>query len=103
MRTLEIFKKIGLVILLMFAGVSVSQADVRVGGITLNSEYSVSGGRLNVTNLAAPTKFKCRVDLSRTMLGTSTNYADGTCTVTIVYRLVATGAGNEIVVSALTP
>lgn len=94
MRNLEVIKRICLLVLIIFTSVLASKASVMVNGIAVNPEYAV-GGRLNVTNPAAPLNFKFRVNLSRSLVfGSITDYTDGTATITLV-----TGLNNEIQVS----
>lgn len=83
----------------MFVGIIASKANVNLTALAVNSEYLISG-RLSVSNPSAPTKFKFRFSLSRTILpGAGINYSNGAATVTLVHRYSATLEGNEISVS----
>lgn len=92
-------KKIYLLLLLIFAGVFASNANVNVTTIGLNS--SVTGTSiLHVTDTSIPTKFIFSIGLGRSILPIpGINYADGTAKVTLVYRVNPYSEGNEIAVS----
>ena len=94
MRFLKKLTKILLAITLMFTGIITANASVSLSGLSVNSQYLVSG-RLNVTNSAAPTKFKFSITLYRNSNSLG-QFNDGTATATLVHRYNAAYEGNEI-------
>jgi len=83
MKKNPILKTATLVVFIMLTCVFTSNAKLTLSGISVGSEYLISG-RLNIANASVPTKFKFNVSVARSFTANGI-WEDGTCIATLFH------------------
>jgi len=97
MKNLILTKKLYLLVLLLFVNVFASNASVILNGFTIYDNF-LKSGKLSVTNPSNSTPFKFRVSLTRQVSGGV--YADGSCTITLVYKPDVNSSAETVISTA---